>query len=129
MYLSLKKYTYIYTKKIIKKKKENEKKKKLTNCEILLSTGLVLLPRKATISRFFLRRTVIHRLDFVRLIRIASLREIREKCENGFGDGLILARIIPREESSSAHQRKTEDIRYILATNTAQTLEQNDFAR
>lgn len=65
----------------------------------------------------------------MRLIRIASFREIREKRENSFGDGLILARIIPWKESSTTHQRQTEDVRYILATNTAQTLEQNDFAR
>lgn len=118
----------------MKKKRTGEKeeirsRKKLTNCEILLSTSLVLFPCETTVSRFLLRCPIIHRFDFVWLVRIAGFREIREKRENCLGDALILSGIIPGKESSSSHQWQPEDIRYILATNAAQTLKQNYFVR
>lgn len=104
-----------------------KRERKLTNGEVLLSASLVLFPRESAISRFLLGRAVIHRFDFVRLVRIAGLGEIREEREDRLCDSLILARIIPRKEGSSSHQWQPEDIRYILAANAAQTLEQNDF--
>ena len=104
---------------------EERGRKGLTDCEVLLSSSLVLFPRETAIPRFLLRRAVIHRFDFVRLVRVAGFREIREKRENCLGYALILARVIPREENSASHQWQSKDIWDILAANTAQPLKQN----
>lgn len=96
-----------------------------TDCQVLLSTGFVLFPSESTVSSFLLRRSVIHRLDFVRFVWIACFREVREERENRLGDALILTGIVSGEEKSSGYQRQTEDVRYILSPYAAETLKQN----